>query len=383
MSGWGDGSWTELPDGRWRLQASYGTVAGKRRRKTFTGRTKAECRAQRDQYGDRLRKELDPSSDEPLEVYLDRWLARRKPYLRTKTHSAYRDALVGHVTPLIGARALDTLTRHHVEGMLTALVTGDPRKGKDGKPKRRAVSVTTANHARTVLGTALQDAVRDGLIPNNPAQLAQPLPAQRYEITPLTIEQLEAFLAHVRPTRWYPAFLLAARLGMRQGEILALAWEDIDLEAQLLTVRHTLGRAAGGGWSLQPPKTARSTRTLPLSPALVTALEAHRARQSLERSWAGKAWKKQPWDLVFRTPQGRPESGRWLLRVFQEQLKAAGLPRQRFHDLRHAAASHLLARGVDLKVVQQTLGHSTIAITADTYAHVDLDTMREALERLD
>jgi len=270
-----------------------------------------------------------------------------------------------------------------VAQMLTALVKGDPAKGKDGRPKRRPLSVTTANHARTVLGTALQDAVRDGLIPNNPAQLARPLPAERREVTPLTMEQLDTILAHVRPTRWYPLYLLAARLGMRQGEILALTWDDVDLDARTLTIRHTLGRTRDG-WSLQPPKTPRSRRTLPLSATVVAALEEHRERQGLERLYAGKAWMKRlPWALVFRDEHGRPENPRWLLATFQAQLATLGLPKQRFHDLRHAAASHLLARGVDLKIVQDTLGHSTIAITADIYSHVDLATMRDALERLD
>lgn len=377
MSGWGDGHWTQLPDRRWRLQASYGTVNGRRRRKTFTGRTKAECRDQADQYASELRKERSAAPDEPLEVYLQRWLDGRKPYLRRTTLAAYRTELVKHVTPLLGHRRLDKLTRHDVERMLTSLIS-NPLPGR-----KRTLSVTSANHARTVLGTALQDAVRDGLIPNNAAQLARPLPAPDREVKPLTIEQLGKFLDHTRSSRWYPAYLLAARLGLRQGEILGLTWSDIDLERRQLTVRYTLSRPQRSEWTLQPPKTAKSRRTLPLTPPLVDALAAHRERQDLERSWAGKAWAKTPWPLVFRSEVGRPVDHRQILRSFQAHLAEAGLPRQRFHDLRHAAASHLLARGVDLRIVQETLGHATIAVTANTYAHVELDTMREALERLD
>lgn len=376
MTGWGDGSWQRLPDGRWRLQVSYGTVNGRRHRKTFTGRTKDECREQADSERDRLRKMMGPSSAEPLSMYIERWLEQREPYLRAKTLSAYSVELRGHVLPVLGGLTVDRLTRHHVERMLTQLVS-KPLPGR-----KRPLSVTSANHARTVLGTALQDAVRDGLIPSNPARLARPLPAGRHEITPLTIEQVAHFLRATEGSRWHPVYLLAARLGMRQGEILGLAWSDVDMDAGELTIRHTLGRSAAG-WRLQPPKTARSRRTLPLTPALVAALQSHRERQNLERQWAGKAWMRLPWALVFRTPQGRPENPRSLLNAFQRHLEAAGLPRQRFHDLRHAAASHLLARGVDLRIVQETLGHSTIAVTADTYSHVNLDTMREALERLD
>lgn len=385
----GEGSWRALAGGGWRWDCRFGKDPdGRPIRKVFTGRTKEECRQKRDEFvRDLALAKPTTTSAERLELYLRRWLVRRTPYLRPKTLSAY-EVEVAHIASTIGDVRLADLGRGHVERMLVALV-------------QRGLSPTTANHSRTVLGTALQDAVGDGLIVQNAARLARPLPVRRDEVTPMTEEELERFLAHVRETRLHPLYLLAARLGMRQGELLGLQWEDVDLEARTLRVRHTL-RKAGSLFALDEPKTEKSRRTLPLSTELVESLRSHRERQELERIFAGLAWEpnvreaeaypdyrrikdRWPWDLVFRTEHGRPIFARTLLGWFQDSLAELTDPSvapKRFHDLRHGAATHLLRAGVDLRVVQEILGHSTIAVTANTYAHVQLDAMRDALDRL-
>lgn len=163
-------------------------------------------------------------------------------------------------------------------------------------------------------------------------------------------------------------WVLTVTLGLRQGELLALRWQDCDLDAGTLRVTGTLQRVAG---ALQrgEPKTPRSRRVLNLPALARGALRRHRARQAAERLQAGPCWQEQ--DLVFTTVVGTPLDARNVRRAFKQHLRRAGLPAGvRFHDLRHTAATLLLAQGVHPRAVTETLGHSQIGLTLDTYSHV-------------
>ena len=168
--------------------------------------------------------------------------------------------------------------------------------------------------------------------------------------------------------------------GLRQGEILGLRWSDVDLDTGTLRVHAALQRVAGA-FAFVEPKSASSRRTVSLPAIVVAALLAHRARQAAEpeRCRPSGAFA----DLVFTTTLGQPLDGINVTRRFQRILRAAGLPRQRFHDLRHACASLLLAQGVPARVVMETLGHSQISLTLNTYSHVIPALGREAASRMD
>jgi integrase len=170
-------------------------------------------------------------------------------------------------------------------------------------------------------------------------------------------------------------------MGLRQGEILALRWEDIDLEGATLSVRATLQRI-DGQFRLTETKTAKSRRKLVMPKGVIAALRAHRTRQREERLKAGPYWEGESWGLVFTDELGRPFSEFALRRQFYAHVKAAGLPRQRFHDLRHAAATFVLTQGVPLRVAMEVLGHSQIHVTANTYSHVMPELKREAADRV-
>jgi integrase len=176
--------------------------------------------------------------------------------------------------------------------------------------------------------------------------------------------------------RW----LVGLALGLRQGEALGLRWEDVDLDAQVLRVRRALQRRRGGGGGLvlTEPKTQRSKRTIPLPDQLAAALEDHRQRQAKERAVAGSLW--QDSEYVFTTPTGTPVGPRNDFRQFRKLLARAGLPPVRLHDLRHTAASLLLAQHVPARVVIELLGDSQIALTMNTYSHVAPEVSREAAE---
>ncbi len=168
---------------------------------------------------------------------------------------------------------------------------------------------------------------------------------------------------------------------MRQGELLALRWRHVDLEARTVQVRATLQRA-DDGFTFAEPKTAHSRRQVALTKTAIVALRRHRGLQLEERLRLGTAWEDN--DLVFANEVGRPiEATNLIRRSFHPLLERAGLPRIRFHDLRHTAATLMLGRSVHPKVVAEMLGHSQIAVTLDLYSHVTPTMQREATAALD
>jgi integrase len=273
-----------------------------------------------------------------------------------------------HILPGLGSQPLVKLTPQQLEAFFN-------------QKRMAGLSSQTVQHLRTILRAALNDAVKWNLVPRNVAVLVDGPRVPHHDIQPLTPEEARRLLEAVATHRLGALFSVALAVGLRQGEALGLRWEDVDLEAGTLTVRKTLQRI-DGEFELVEPKTVRSRRTIALPRAAVDALRRHRARQMEERSMAGSMWQDH-WGLVFTTASGRPLQGTNVTRTFQQLLARAGLRRQRFHDLRHSCASLLLAQGVHPRVVMETLGHSQIGLTMNTYSHVLPPLQREAAARMD
>lgn len=197
---------------------------------------------------------------------------------------------------------------------------------------------------RAVLRTALAQAMRWRLLEINAAALAQGPAIRRPPVPALTPADARVLLEVVAGDRLEALFVVALGLGLRQGELLGLRWEDIDQDRGEVHVRYALQRVKGQGPQLVEVKTERSRRTLALPPIVVDALEGHRYRQDAERALAGRAWVET--GFVFTTSIGTPLDGSSVTHHFQRLLAAAGLPRMRFYDLRHGCASLLLAQGV-------------------------------------
>jgi integrase len=192
---------------------------------------------------------------------------------------------------------------------------------------------------------------------------------------PLSPTQARTLLDAVEGNRLEALYVLAVTTGMRQGELLGLGWEDVDPEAGTVRVRRTLTLAKGGP-RLTEPKTKGSRRSIRLTASAVEALVRHRVRQDSEGAAAGGKW--NDWDLVFCTRRGTPIRRDNLHdKHWKPLLKRSGLPDTRFHDLRHTCATILLTKGVHPKIISEMLGHSSIAITLDTYSHV-IPGMQEA-----
>jgi integrase len=203
----------------------------------------------------------------------------------------------------------------------------------------------------------------------------------RREVLALTPEAARRLLDAARGDRLEALYSVALALGLRQGEALGLKWDDIDLDTAVLRVRRASQRIPHQGTQLVETKTARSRRTLVLPPIVISALRAHRARQAMERLAAGERWVDL--DLVFPSERGTLADGPNVTHRFHKLLKRAELPPMRFHDLRHACASLLLVQGVHPRVVMETLGHSQISLTMNTYSHVLPALQREAADRME
>lgn len=363
-----EGSIYQRTDGRWVGMASF-MDRGRRRRRAVYGETKREAMEKLREVRRSIETGVVATSDrETVATFLERWLRDSvAPTVRPATLSSYRGLVRIHIEPALGSIRLSRLGPADVQRFL------NERSASGLSPRR-------VQYLHAVLRRSLGQAHRWGLVTRNVATLVEPPRVRRREVRPLTTGQARQLLEAARGDRLEALYTVALSLGLRQGEALGLRWDDVDLDAGTLTVRNALQRI-NGTLQLVEPKTERSRRTIAMPAIAAAALRAHRIRQLEERVWAGSRWREA--DFVFTSTIGTPLDGSTVTHRFQRLLESAGLPRQRFHDLRHACASLLLAQGVHPRVVMETLGHSQISLTMNTYSHVVPELQREAAGRMD
>jgi integrase len=368
--GKGEGSITQLVDGRWQARVDLGYERGKRVRKAFYGKTRKEVQEKlTTALHDHQRGLPLPNERQTVGQFLDDWLENTARHtIRPTTFDGYSDLVHHHLVPILGRIPLAKLAPQQIAACYGDLLA-------------KGLAPRTVQYAHAVLHRALEQAVRWNLVARNPTDAVDAPRPQRKEITVLTADQAQIFLNAAKEDRLHALYVLALLTGMRQGEMLGLRWHDVDFAAGSLSVRRTLVRTSQG-WSWSEPKTAKGRRTIALPALAVEALRQHRIRQLEERLRSGVLW--EDLDLVFPNHTGKPlERQNVVKRSFRPLLVRAGLPAIRFHDLRHSAATLLLSLGEHPKVVQERLGHSTIGVTMDTYSHVLPDMQRKAASRLD
>ena len=250
---------------------------------------------------------------------------------------------------------------------------------KAAKTRSPALSARTVKHLLVTLRGALSVAVKWDLVPRNVAALVDPPKVARPRLRVFTPEQARAFIEAMKGERLEALFNTTLALGYRQGEALGLELADVDLEKGILTVKQALQRV-NRKLELVPTK-ADKVHAIHLPAVTISALHAHRSKQQEERFAAGSKW--QETGFVFTTHIGTPVDARSVIRTFDRILKSAGLPKIRFHDLRHSAATLLLAQGVSPRYVSELLAHSSVSFTLHTYAHVLEQTKREVAMRMD
>jgi len=320
--------------------------------------------------------------------WLDEWIESKvSAGLRATTERSYRQNIRDHLRPSLGHLRLRDLRPSHVSAMLRTVA-----KGRPGRP---APSAKTVRVVHGVLRSALTSALRQQLVAFNAAANVELPAAPRSKVRPWQPAELGKFLDSIGCDRLGPLFELIAGTGLRRGEACGLRWDDVDLAAGVLVVRQQLvqvdipeARRQRCAWCdrvhkghvFGKPKTASGEdRVVELDGGTVGVLLAHRLAQDAERAAWGAAYVDH--GLVFAREDGNPLPLDTVTKRFRELCTAAGVRPVRLHDLRHGSASLMLAAGVDLALVSKRLGHSSIAITADTYSHLLGGVGREAAER--
>ena len=405
----GEGSVYEVDAGghRWRGAMTWTDPDGTRHRRVVQGETSKDARDKLDRLRDELRLGTIAPAGHGVTVgeYLADWIEREKAHVRPSTWRSHETHVRCYLVPALGMRSLSRLSPAEVERALARFTQSgrpvlpnerlgrrpkDPAKLKQDDqggtvrpPKRHEpISPLTARHVRATLRVALAAAVRDGRLGRNVAADARPPYVPHKPVAYLSAAEVRKLLDETQDDQYGPVYALAASTGLRLGELLGLEWSDVDLEAGTLAVRRSMALAQNGAWQLAEPKSARSRRTIPLPSVTREALKRRRAVQEADRTAAGTAWQDLD-SLIFTDALGRPMRPEGVSAAFQKAREAASLPRVRFHDLRHSAATLMLAEGVPLAVISEWLGHAGIAITAQHYAAVVPQLRRDAADALD
>jgi integrase len=328
-------------------QLVTGWVDGKPTRKTVYGRTVAEVTKKLEAAKRQAGIPTETATDATVADYFRQWLEDARGGLEASTYTRYEQYVRVHLLPALGKHPLAALQPRHLADLYR-------RKLAEG------LSPRTVLHLHRTIHTALARAVRWGTLPRNVATLVQPPKVATRDMRTLALPEARRLIAAIRDEPLEALYLLALTSGMREGELLALRWSDVDLSRGVIAVQRKVRRQTGQGKVEGPPKTRRSRRPVVLTAICLAALKRHRARP--ECDGAG---------LVFPSRAGTPlEASNLRRRHWYPLLERLGLPRLVFHQLRHSNATLLLELGVHPAIVSSLLGHSDVNVTLNTYSHV-------------
>jgi integrase len=392
----GEGSiYQRSSDNRWVGSAHIYTATGQRKRRPVYGASFDEVRKKLDKLkGDSANGVLVPDRSTSLRDYLEYWLHEIAAHKRATTLRGYESAVRLHIIPVLGTKKLDKLTGADVRHLIAVCrqkclccTNGYDKNREEAKrccsagrccgrtPSRRQIQ-----YIHAVLRNALSNAEHEELITRNVAKLVQ-IPTPRYKVGKgLPVSDVKRLLSEAKGTRFYPVYVLAATLGLRRGELLGIRWSDSDFTKNTLQVAQTVQRVSGR-LIIDETKTDASDAVIPLPKITRAVLLDHQTHQATVRDDAGQLWTDH--DLVFTTSIGTPIEPRSLNTHWEGIRAQAGQPGVRLHDLRHTVVSLLLELGTPPHVVQAIARHADLDVTMRIYAHTNLDTMREALDKID
>ncbi|MDD4834009.1 MAG: site-specific integrase [Lutispora sp.] len=373
-------------DGRWSTTISIGIdeKSNKPIRKTIYGKTKNDVLYKLDE----IKKTLEESnksdfSNVTLSQWLDIWLYDYiKPSIRPTTFSSYESISRIHIKPHIGHLLLKDLKAEHIQRLFNEKANNGRYDGLGG------LSTRTIKYIHFLIKSALSQAIKMGFLDKNVAE-ATVLPRMvKKDIRVLTLIEQSKFLSTVAGDRLSAAFILDLSTGLRQGELLALKWGDINFEENYIRVRRTIIRTnifnkdkeSTSQLIFQDPKTKAGKRFVPYPDNISNVLSEHKHRQISEKIKAGSLYEDN--DFVFCTELGKPIEPRNFTRKFYKLAKKAGLQDINLHALRHTYATRLLEMNEHPKVVQELLGHSSITVTLDIYSHVMPEIKKSAANKL-
>jgi len=315
---------------------------------------------------------VDPTRT-TVAAFLERWLEHMEGQVSPRTHERYAELCRKNIVPALGGLTLTKLQPAHISQAYAKALTGGRRNGRGG------LSPASVHYQHRVLKKALGQAVKWRLLPRSPLDAVDPPRVERTRMQTYDMAQTAEALALTRPTRLYVPVLLALLCGLRRGEITALRWRNVDLDAgQLAIVEST--EQTSSGIRLKETKSGRA-RTVALPSLAVEELRKHRIEQAQELLRIGV--RQDGESFVYARKDGQPMQPRSLTHAWDQFRARTALPRIRFHDLRHSHATHLLAGNVHPKIASERLGHSKVGITLDLYSHVLPGMQADAAARVD
>jgi integrase len=354
IRGKNEGSIFRKPNGSWVAQVS---VLGKRI--SHSAKSRAECQAWVRQTLDQVDQGMTfETRNLRLSDFLREWIGVKKSSVRQRTAFQYERLIVAYVVPMLGRVRLKDLSLRVVNRFYERLAA-------------QGVGISHIRYAHRVLHAALEHAARTGIIGKNPAHGAT-LPKKPYrEMAILNEQQVTTFLVAASSSKFRTLFHLAVTTGMRFSELRGLSWSDVDWIKGTISVRRQIHQMPRLGATIGEHKTHSAIRTIRLGETSLEMLREQKRRVEQSRYEAGNDWQER--GLIFPSRIGTPFAPCAVQDKFHRVLEAANLPRIRFHDLRHTAASLMLSHGVAALVVSKILGHSSLSITLGIYAHSTLD----------
>jgi integrase len=351
--GHNEGSIQETKNGTWRAWVTLSS--GRRISKTHLTKTEA-----REWIQQKLtEEEQPPESEMTLAEYILEWFENHRSQIKESTQSDYEIIIQKYILPGLGDEVLNTLHRSIFDKYYTNL-------------QKVPVGDTQIRYIHRIIHKALQDAVDDRILPYNPSDGAKApkKPKAKRINCPLNEEQCDLLISAAMQKPIGPLIYLAIKTGMRQGELFALKWKDINWQNQQIHIQRNVQRILRNGKQervFSTPKTASSNRGIVIGDKTIEVLRYQQKAVELTRMLANKRWREN--DLVFPSSIGTPLSQSNTIKQFTMTLKEAGLPHIRFHDLRHIAASIMLNHGIPLLTVSYILGHAQPSTTLNMYGH--------------
>lgn len=364
----GEGNIRKRKDGRWegRYTAGHDPATGKAIYKNVLGKTQAEVK-------EKLKRAIEETKgldivkagQYTLGQWMDVWFENyAKLKVRPSSHQTYRGYINNHIKPYVGSIPLSKLTSLDLQKLYKILLTKGKIERIESKNQPKGLSAKTVRNINQIISSALTLAKEQKLLSSNPAEVCALPKIEHREMKTIPVEQLNSFLREAKESGVYEMYYIELATGLRRGELLGLKWEDIDMVNGTIRVQRQVARIDGEIVEA-PLKTKNSYRTVSIGADAIEVLKEQKKKVGNSR-------------YVFPSPNGGPISPDSVLNMLHRVLERAGLPKVRFHDLRHTFATLALQNGVDIKTVSGMLGHFSAGFTLDTYAHVTTTAQREA-----
>ena len=367
----GEGNIRKRKDGRWegRYTAGHDPVTGKQIFKNVLGKTQAEVK-------EKLARALveagqvdfTKAGQYTVGTWMDTWFENvAKIKVRPSSHQTYKGYIDDHIKPSIGNIPLEKLTTMDLQKFYRKLLTKGRVERIESKEQPKGLSAKTVRNINQVISSAMDLAVAQKIILTNPTDVCELPKVEHKEMQTVPAEQLSAFLEEAKRSGVYEMYYIELATGLRRGELLGLKWQDIDWKNGIIKVRRQVARVDGQIVEA-PLKTRNSYRAVSISPQAIEVLREQK--------------RKSNDTYVFPSPNGGPISPDSVNNMLKRVLERAGIPKVRFHDLRHTFATIALQNGVDIKTVSGMLGHFSAGFTLDTYAHVTTAAQKEAAQTM-